>query len=62
MIEKVLARYKNPAPELEPEYWFGGVPQSWDGDSATTEVQDALQTAAKLRAAAAGGEGYAASC
>jgi alkanesulfonate monooxygenase SsuD/methylene tetrahydromethanopterin reductase-like flavin-dependent oxidoreductase (luciferase family) len=54
VIEKVLARYKNPAPELDPEYWFGGVPQSWDGGSAATEVQDAMLTAAKMRAAADG--------
>jgi alkanesulfonate monooxygenase SsuD/methylene tetrahydromethanopterin reductase-like flavin-dependent oxidoreductase (luciferase family) len=51
-LEKVLARYQNPAPPLDPEYWFGGVPQSWDGASAATEVQDAMQTAARLRAAA----------
>jgi hypothetical protein len=30
------------------------VPQSWDGGSAATEVQDAMLTAAKMRAAADG--------
>jgi hypothetical protein len=52
VIEKMLARQDRRSPELDPEYWFGGVPQSWDGASAATEVQDAIQTAAKLRAAA----------
>jgi alkanesulfonate monooxygenase SsuD/methylene tetrahydromethanopterin reductase-like flavin-dependent oxidoreductase (luciferase family) len=52
VIEKVLARQERRSPELDPVYWFGGVPQSWDGASAATEVQDAIQTAAKLRAAA----------
>jgi alkanesulfonate monooxygenase SsuD/methylene tetrahydromethanopterin reductase-like flavin-dependent oxidoreductase (luciferase family) len=54
VIEKVLARYEKIGPAVNPEYWFGGVPQSWDGASAATEVQDAMQTAAKLRAAASG--------
>lgn len=54
VIEKVLARHEKIGPAVNPEYWFGGVPQSWDGASAATEVQDAMQTAAKLRAAASG--------
>jgi hypothetical protein len=54
VIEKVLARYESTAPDLDPDYWFGGVPRSWDGGSAATEVQDAMLTAARLRAAANG--------
>jgi alkanesulfonate monooxygenase SsuD/methylene tetrahydromethanopterin reductase-like flavin-dependent oxidoreductase (luciferase family) len=52
VVDRVLARYKATGPQVDTDYWFGGVPQSWDGASAATEVQDAMQTAAKLRAAA----------
>jgi hypothetical protein len=52
VLETVLARYQNPAPPFDPGYWFGGVPRSWDGTSAATEVKDAMETAAELRAAA----------
>lgn len=50
IIEAALSRYRPNAPALDPDYWFGGVPKSWDGAKEASEIRDAMETAAKLKA------------
>jgi len=50
VIDRVLERHLDDTPALDPDYWFGGVPQSWDGKSYASEVSDNLAAAAAAAA------------
>ncbi|OLO25805.1 monooxygenase [Streptomyces sp. MNU77] len=49
VVEKILQRRRRLGTELDPEYWFGGVPKAWTDGAESSEVRDAMNTAAALR-------------
>jgi len=48
VLEAIERRRTAMAPPLDPAYSFGGVPESWDGQTKASEAADAMAKAAEL--------------
>jgi alkanesulfonate monooxygenase SsuD/methylene tetrahydromethanopterin reductase-like flavin-dependent oxidoreductase (luciferase family) len=48
VLEAIEARRTATAPPLDPAYTFGGVPESWDGQTKASEAADAMAKTAEL--------------
>ncbi|ONH28000.1 LLM class flavin-dependent oxidoreductase [Pseudofrankia asymbiotica] len=49
LVEAALARHERVLGDVDPDYWFGGVPKAWTGDGRASEVEDAVKAALAAR-------------
>jgi hypothetical protein len=48
IVEAIESRRVSDAPQLDPGYQFGGVPEAWDHSSRADEVELAMAKAAEM--------------